>query len=271
VILAIKFAENKHEIAGISLYSPLINEMSLLPFIPKKTGFDNYYLQSAQSWGQCWTRRMWVHFRNWYDSCPQPLLPSYELPSRVYRWPESSWKKYFNAYLVKNEKTFLFSYDSFSTNCQDVGTHNKEISSHYQVPLTSGKTKFNFGLKSQCPSYDAFFERKGMKFNGESVCFDLYGTKCKSDSRYFFSTKKISVPHLRSFGLAYRPQEDNFINRTPGNDAYLYDLSVKPDIEFKENYINYKLANYHTNITWRHSLVYTMVIITSKIFKKLRT
>ncbi len=270
VFSAIKFIDDCDDVAGISLYSPLVNEMSLLPFIPKKNGFDNYYLQSAQSWGQCWTRKMWEGFRCWYDSNSEVLIPADDMPSRIYSWPDTSWKKYYMKYLVENNKTFFYSYDSMSTNYSDVGQHNKIITPLFQVPLTHGKSVFKFGTVFESPSYDVFFERLGLHFDGKPVCLDLYGTKLKSTERYFLTSKKIQAPIVYSFGLTYRPQEDNFLNQTPGSDLYLYNLENINSLSFDESYINFKLANYHAVFSWRHALIYSIKTLKLRLIQKIK-
>lgn len=270
VFAAIKFVNDDDSVGGISLYSPSSNEMSLLSFIPKKTGFDNYYLQSAQSWGQCWTRKMWKNFRHWYDANNESLKLDYDMPSRIYSWPESSWKKYYMKYLVETDKTFFYPYDSMSTNYSDVGQHNRVVSPHYQVALVTGKVNFRFGTASECPCYDVFFERMNLQFNSEPLCLDLYGTKSKSSARYLLTPKKLSAPVLESFGLTYRPQEDNFLNRSPGSDVFLYDLLKTPDLFFEEDYMSFKLANYHTNLNWRHALLYSVVTLKFRLIQKIK-
>lgn len=270
VLSAIQYVDSDASVAGISLYSPTNNEMSLLPFSPKPTGFDNYYLQSAQSWGQCWTRFMWQRFREWYDLNDGPLVNAGDMPSRIYSWPESSWKKYYMKYLIETEQTFFYPSISFSTNYSDVGQHNKVVSPRYQVPLVTNKKEFNFGAQSEVPLYDVFFERKGLFFDNERVCCDFYGTKIFSDSRFLLSSRKLNLPIVESYGLTYRPQEDNYIYRSDGNDIFLYDLGDNLGVEFNEYYMNFKLANYHSNLGWRHSLIYGMVTLKARLIQKLK-
>lgn len=265
---AMEFVENDDAVAGISLYAPGVNEMCELPFVPKKNSFDNYYLQSAQSWGQCWTRKMWQEFKGWYESRTVALEVSNDMPSRIYSWPESSWKKYKMKYLVEKNKTYFYPYFSFSTNCSDIGEHNKFITPMYQVPLITAVYSFHFGTRNECICYDVFFERLGLTYKEEPVCLDLYGTKVVSDSRFLLSSKKIAAPVLSRFGLGYRPHEDNFIKASYGDDIYLYDLQGKEEIHFKGALIEFKLANYHALMSWKHSFVYSIFVFFIRLKKK---
>lgn len=270
-VAAVKFVNDDVRVAGISLYAPSVNEMAMLPFIPKRTGFDNYYLQSAQSWGQCWTRRMWQDFRKWYAENSKPLEASDDMPGRIYSWPESSWKKYFMKYLVDTGKTFFYPYDSLSSNCSDVGQHNREITPYFQVPLVSGKREFCFGRMDEVPCYDIFFERMGLEFDNELLCLDLYGTKKTSSSRFLLTPKKIDAPIVCSFGLTYRPQEDNYLKGAPGDDIFLYDLMTQPKLRMVEQTLSVKIAKYHTNLSWRHSLIYGVNALMSRVLYKIKS
>ena len=270
VFSVLDYVGDNEVIAGISLYSPAINEMCLLPFVPKPTGFDNFYLQSAQSWGQCWTRNMWRGFRRWYDSNSVILLDDSDMPSRIYSWPETSWKKYYMKYLVESGRTFLYPYHSFSTNYSDVGQHNKMVSPHFQVPLVSGKESFHFGALHEVPVYDVFFERKGLLFGSESICCDIYGTKRKSSSRFLLSSKVLDAPVVDSYGLTFRPHEDNYLRKSSGCDIFLYDLKGFDDVELKDNCFNFKLANYHSMLSWRHSLIYGLGTLMARITQRFK-
>jgi hypothetical protein len=267
---AIKFVGQDDSVAGISLYAPSINEMAMLPFTPKKTGFDNYYLQSAQSWGQCWTRSMWQGFRVWYDKNSSPLIAEGDMPDRIYSWPETSWKKYFMKYLVETGKTFFYPYDSFSSNFSDVGQHNKFITPHFQVPLISDKSDFRFGRQSETPCYDIFFERIGFTHENNPLCLDFYGTRTLTNSRFLLTPKKIKASKIKSFGLTYRPQEDNYLKSAPGDDVHLYDLGENPMLRTKQDCTSFKMAKYHTNLEWRNALIYGATTLKHRLFNKVK-
>ena len=56
---AVNYYQNSLEIAGISLYAYDFNEYAETKFVPLEDGYDNYFIQTASSWGQVWTRQQW--------------------------------------------------------------------------------------------------------------------------------------------------------------------------------------------------------------------
>jgi hypothetical protein len=118
---AIKFYNNSDKVTGISLYSYDFNEYAKMRFIPLHDGFDNYFLQSATSWGQAWTWRQWKNFKNWYE-CNSSVSENDPLPENVINWKENSWKKHYIKYMVINKKYFVIPRISLTTNFAELGT-----------------------------------------------------------------------------------------------------------------------------------------------------
>lgn len=239
------------KIGGISLYTPQINEMVELPFIPLKADGDCFLLQSASSWGQYWTQEMWISFKKWYLK-NQTLLKENDLPIKIYSWPESSWKKYFMKYLVVSDKYFVYPYDSLTTNFSDIGQHVTISSPLYQVPLNYKKEQFDIKSFDQIVKYDSFYELISVDY--EKYCFDLYGSKTNFEEKDFLITKQIlNYRIVDTFNLALKPHEMNVILKIPGEQIFLYDLKNK---SAKKN--TYKLKrnpNYYTNTNYKDSLV----------------
>lgn len=188
-VAALRHYAGEPAIAGIALYAPEYNEYAGLPFRPMRNGYSTYCMQVPCSWGQCWTAEQWQQFRNWYAVGRQAAVrDTIGLPCVVKSWPESSWKKYFAAYLVHANRFFVYPYLAYSTNCSDPGgTHIKSGSAIHQVSLASQarpKPQLSF-----CPSvepdvaYDAFMEPCGeglhrqLGLGKEEVEIDCLGTK----------------------------------------------------------------------------------------------
>lgn len=217
-------------IAGISLYAPAINEMVPLPFTPAPSGFDGYFLQSAQSWGQCWTTSMWRAFRDWYRAAPSSLSEMEDMPQRIYSWPETSWKKYHMKFTVQTGRTWIYPYVSHTSNCSDVGSHNPRPSFLFQVPLAARSHRaYNFPRPDDTGAihYDAFFERSGLKDeDGKPLLLDLYGTRRRIPAGYRLVTgKRVDLVPLRGYGLLLRPHDENILRAAPGEDFKSYDLN----------------------------------------------
>jgi hypothetical protein len=192
------------DICGISLYAPIVNEYTSEPFMPLDDGNDNYFIQSASSWGQLWTRNQWRLFKKWYDvNSGNGVNKKDNLPLDVSGWPESSWKKYFIKYQVETNRYFSFPRCSLSTNFSEVGTHLTVSNNLYQTPLlTQSKVWRLSSLEGSTSKYDCFYELSkesiGIRFK-EDVEFDTYGTKRLSNitSKYLVSQKNCRRPRIQ--------------------------------------------------------------------------
>ncbi|MDR7127772.1 hypothetical protein J2X69_000100 [Algoriphagus sp. 4150] len=219
-------------IAGISLYKHLWNVNVSRPFYPQEDNHDVFFMQFAQSWGQCWSRRMWIDFYEWYLENKSFDFSLATIPLFVRSWSSKSWLKFFIAYLVEKNKYFVYPYKSLSTNFGDAGTHVFKNNSKSQVPLMlfslpySALPDLALGIK-----YDVFFERImdlshiiGVSEN--EICIDLYGSKESFGGKKYLLTS-VARPFIvkQSFALDLRPFELNVLLNQKGNDIFLYDTT----------------------------------------------
>ena len=225
---------NRDDIAGISLYSNWINN-SNQSFIPMASGYDNYFVQSAQSWGQVWFRRQWNAFRDWYKK-QEKMESCYWIPKEVTAWPESSWKKYHIKYCIENKKYFVYPYVSYTTCFADIGEHFKKNTNMLQVPIAnkiSHAMKFAELEDDDAVRYDAFFENQDLykycNINKDELTVDLYGNHIETSKRYLLSKKVLPYNVINSWGDRMVPHEMNLIYNVPGDDIFLYDLGVKSE------------------------------------------
>lgn len=138
---ALAFYRTNSRIAGISLYNYRYNETAKLAFRAIEDGSDCYFMQTASSWGQCWTWDQWRAFRQWYDeNREQPAA----IPKNVESWPETSWKKYFIKYVVATDRFFVFPRISLTTNFSNSGTHEIAPGNYLQVPLLMAPMNYRF-------------------------------------------------------------------------------------------------------------------------------
>jgi hypothetical protein len=222
---ALAFYQRDPVIAGISLYSFMYNEFADVPFGVIDDGNDVYFLQSAVSWGQIWTTAQWTAFRRWLQAhADQERFTA--LPRKVVReWPDTSWKKYFNAYVAAAGKYFVVPRYAMSTNMGDVGTHFGSTVTRFTTPISLARRCFRFTplAESRC-RYDAFFELEAdcLKSLAPSLaefdlCVDLNGTKELSqiNAKYVLTSRPTRVT-VRSFGLRHLPAELNVILDEPG-------------------------------------------------------
>ena len=244
-------------VAGISLYAPAFNEMAELPFEPDGVRSAAVYaLQSAQSWGQCWSRDMWHGFREWYGNHDGPLAPAADLPAKIYSWPASSWKKYAMKYAVATGRTWIYPYVSHTTNFSETGTHNPFVTALYQRPLDNGPDGWALPALGELVSYDAFFERlpDGPSGLPDDFCFDLYATKSRIDGPATLATTRCpDLPKVDGFAAALRPHEVNVLRGVSGDDIGLYRIAAGSSVDLADVPARAHLA-YHANMGWKPAL-----------------
>lgn len=229
---AVEFYYNDENIAGISLYTHRTNPGNGRPFEAQFNGKDVFFMQYAMSWGQCWTRKMWKKFRNWYEQNPI-MVKDGIVPDYVMEWNQQSWLKYYIRYTVENNLFYVYPYFSLTTNSSEVGEHNLQNSSAYQVPMEYGNIKgYRFADVNNAVKYDAYFERildkRDNKIKSKKILLDLYGMrKVFFDADILVSTQILNYRIIDSLELKYRPQEVNWFISEKGNGIYVYDLANK--------------------------------------------
>lgn len=240
-----------HRIAGVSLYAHGFCESSKCKFLPLSDPSDVFFMALAASSGQCFNERQWACFREWCEQRPD-VSPSSDtmLPHDMQRWPDSSWKIYFNQYLMQQGLFFVYPRKSLSTNCGDAGTHYAKSEAHFQVPLQHERTVYRFiDFDESLSKYDTHCEllpESLKKMLPELGAFDftvdLYGEK-KVDqvqTELLLSSRSCSQP-ICSYGLTLKPHEMNIVYQISGNDIQLgkvEDFSVERSAS-PESFISY--------------------------------
>lgn len=228
---ALEFVKTESVVGGVSLYNHRYNVIASEPFEARDDGYDNWYFQFASSWGQAWTKRQWLEFRNWYAK--NPNIDNLEsVPLYVRKWSASSWLKYFIAFLIENNRFFLYPKISLTTNFGEAGTHVNRSNTNFQVPLQNGPIEYRFTkVKDSCSIYDVFFEsvtlQESLKEKYSEITIDLYGTKNLKNVRSKFVLTRNMLPYkyVCSYGCCMRPHEDNILYQIQGQEFFLYDMS----------------------------------------------
>lgn len=221
---AVSFYENDASVAGVALYSPEFNEFAGLPFRAMASSYDAYFIRTPCSWGQAWTSAQWLEFKDWLRlTDDQKINEMRGLPMQVKRWPSSSWKRLFAAYMVDQKKDFVYPYLALSTNCADTGgTHMREVTNNYQVALglpgrTTDYYRFAERLDSMAVSYDPYMEASAdfiydwIAIDRNECVLDLYGAKEKEDldSRKWVITSRSARNYSAFTEMRLRPAEMN--------------------------------------------------------------
>ncbi len=240
VSAAVEAYEDNDEIAGISLYTHQTNPGNGRFFEAQFNGYDAFLMQYAQSWGQCWTRKMWRGFKKWYELQGEELTADEKFPDYVASWNKQSWLKYYTKYTVEEGKYHVYPYHSLTTNGSGIGEHNDMVNTSYQVSLQFGVCdNYRFPSVEQAVKYDAFFERifDTDPWEGEygSVLYDIYGLRHHyGDSDTIISIRDLPYEIIRKIGLKYRPHEQNMLIPEDGEGIYVYNLH-KPSPLHKVN------------------------------------
>jgi hypothetical protein len=258
---ALNYYSTDKIIAGISLYNQPIQEIVRYPFTAIYDNSDVYFLQFPSSLGQAWTSEQWKGFRNWYDA--EPDLSRINMPAYIKRWPESSWKKYFAAYVVAKNKFFVFPNYSFTTNFNDSGTNRtRRVNHDGQTPLKLSGQPYRFKeISSSNNLYDVNLEilpecikHFNQSFNDYSYVLDLYGTKdLDSVKTPYVITSRPTANAIKGFARALKPHEMNIIFNLEGSDFFLSKLE---DVLPFGNYYERKIRDYRyfytvENIGWK--------------------
>ena len=226
---ALEFYSYDHQIGGVSLFNQPVEEITEYPFSAINDHSDVYFIQFPSSLGQAWTRAQWKEFRDWYDS--EPDLSISGIPDRILKWPASSWKKYFCAFLVEKNKFFVFPRVSFSTNFNDPGTNLKKPINHEgQTPLRLFGQPYRFRkIADSFSIYDIHLElvsecigKLSSHLNEYAYELDLYGTKDLNKVKHpFLITSRPSAHPVLGFKRALKPHEMNIILNLEGKDFAL--------------------------------------------------
>lgn len=221
VLRALKFYENHDRVAGISLYSQRFNVIAKLGFEPLYNGYTAYFIQLPTSWGQAWTYRQWSRFRKWYRSADEQQLSNNKyLPQAIKNWPETSWMKYYAAYMVETDTYFAYPYCSYTTNCADPGgVHMQAGTFMYQVPIGADDRPddtFSFCSPDQSAAiYDVYLEPlaaeifRNIDLQPKDIEIDIFGTKPMSllqKKKYVLTSKKCNNP-IQIYRYSFKPVE----------------------------------------------------------------
>lgn len=259
---ALKFTQDNNRIGGISLYNHRFNVESAEPFESIDDGYDNWYFQFASSWGEAWSKSQWERFKEWYEKSPN-IDDCSQIPLYVRKWSQSSWLKYFIAYLIEKDLYFLYPHKSLTTNFGDAGTHVNKNNTNHQVPIQNGEITYKFSeLEMSKAVYDAYYENVYLQtkiIDGQKVLVDLYGKKTIEPDKLHYVVSRQALPYkiVKKFGCNMRPHEENILREIEGDDFFLYDMNSRVDTKPRTDAI--RKAQY--NLRYIDKKQYSAVIL----------
>jgi hypothetical protein len=228
-VAALRCYGDDPRIAGISLNQQWFNGFTLQPFIPLPDAFDAYFLQLATPQGQVYTAAQWQRFADWWAEMPPRALEA--VHDSFSRFPPSDWLAANASYLAETDRYYVYPRESLTTNFGDKGTHLRQQTAMFQVPLRLGHRDLCLGtLDASVAVYDAFFELLPDRLNRLTGALrdfdydvDLYACKSARHLRapFVLTTRRGRRP-LKTFGRAQLPLEANVIDGVPGTGLTLY-------------------------------------------------
>ena len=242
---AVEYYDSDSRIAGISLYR---NEMDgNIPIDYIQDGIDVYLIQSVASWGECWTRKMWKPFREWYNRLEDQSLSKYDMPQYIKNWPRA-WSKFYIAYLIETNRYYVFPNVSLTTCFSEAGEHGRK-STIGQVVLLSQNKKFEFKPFEDLTKYDVYSGNldiyKWLNIEPDNLAIDMRGDNSNfKQARYIISPFSYPYKIVRSFALSLRPIELNIKYNIEGDGIYLYDTN-EPVNTNGSNQIPISIAYYY--------------------------
>lgn len=264
-------------IAGISLYKHHVNVGVNHFFEPEFVGYDVYFMQFAQSWGQCWTKRMWGDFKQWYVNNTEYFTDGKrdysDIPNNILHWGNQSWMKYYMAYLVNSNKYFIYPYHSLSTNHSEVGEHNNTANADWQVSMMRAFMEYRLPDFDEGVRYDIFFERENyavLGYENKTCILDLYGNKKDfSGGDILISSAVRPYKVLETRKLQYRPHEINCYYASQGAGLYVYDLHERGHVP--KNNRNLRTKYDARAISWKKLISLGFEELRGKVIKKLKS
>lgn len=238
-----KYGDDEN-IAGISLYRNEHNGYNGLPLYFLNTGHDVFAYQSTSTWGETFTWQMWNGFRTWLSTWDENFI-DVDMYQTIKDWKQA-WSKYYEAYIILNNKYFIYPYLSVSTNNNDAGEHvtAKDVNNSWQTELLFGQKIFNLPDFDDLIRFDTYAQCELLKniFNFQNLAIDLNGNRENINKyNYLLSVRNLNKKIIKSYGLRLRPIELNVLMEIPGNEIYLYDLT--------QNHINIFFSSYNRLLT----------------------
>lgn len=271
----IDLVEDGSNIAGASLYSPSYNEYANSLFYPIKNE-NNFYKSSVpSSWGQIWTNKTWLDFRDWLRKKTNANIESSNLPEYVKKWPDTSWKKYLALYLLEENKKIIYPYTSYATNmCDEGGEHIERYTNLFQVDI--GNISKDISIKKineNIIDYDSHFNLNVIHFKHcfpsyyKELIVDLYSTKniSQEKGRYVLTRALFKKGYINSYSDKLIPLEMNIFLKDSIKDKEERIFLIE-----KQKYLSYrkKIPYFESNIKVSIFKFNFIIFYFSTVYKK---
>lgn len=266
---------NDESVSCISAYFNYLNGYVGLPFQPMTT-HDVFAIQEVSSTGECFTRRMWSDFVDWKTKNTPLDFSPFDMPVKIKRWRDA-WTKYFNAYMVANDKYCIYPIFSTITNSGAAGVHSQHSETSVQTFLMMGIREWNMPSFIELEKYDIFGNNiclyNVLGYSKKDLCLDIYGNNPNIMNKPFvLSVNQMPFEIIKGFELCFRPQELNVILNNDGDDLRLYNTQKESKRRHKKsnkNVVNYHLHGFHVKYLPLYSILTIFDVLKEKLKKML--
>ena len=225
----IDFYKHDPMVAAVSLYSPIINEITGTRFYPLPDSTDVFFLQQPY-WGNIWFKDKWKNFSDY--------LIKYKENKKILPFNVASWKKSFKKiyiqYLIEKNLFVVTPRTSLLTNQCVEGLHSSGRGGYFHTCLETLNYKYRLiKCNDSLAKYDAFMEINPdslKRFNSNLSKYDfdvdLNGSKTHYEKEYIL-TSKGAFHSIFSFSSIMKPLESSII----------FDIQCKNGVVFcKKNF-----------------------------------
>lgn len=223
-------------VAGIALYRNEYDGYSNIPFIPLNNGLDVFAWKSVCSWGEMLNERMWLQFSEWLMKWDEDF-EKIDMNETIKGWSRA-WSKFFYAFLVSQNKYFLFPYESLTTNFNDAGGEHGGGEPIVQVSLQQGRRNYQFSDFDKLVKYDIYGHNEEIAdwlgINRKEITVHFYMNNRRTNCRYILGHTGLPYKVIKGFALSMRPWELNIKNNILGNDIILYDRGSSDNIALRQ-------------------------------------
>ena len=246
-----------------------------LPIDYVEDGKDTFVYQNVESWGECWTERMWTQFRKWYNNTPDHDFTKVDMPEYMKNW-KKAWSKFYMAFQIETGRFFIYPSISHTTCFSEAGEHGNN-SSIGQVVILSGRKEYNLQDFNKLSKYDIFGNNlqiyDSLNMTYKELCIDMHGSRDNVyNCRYILSPYKYPYKIVKEYALSLRPIELNVLYNLEGSGLFLYDTEGNTGharhSQLPLSLVYYHIRQFNVRVLYKYVLSYTKDHLKSSFKKK---
>jgi hypothetical protein len=174
-------------VLGVSFYSYLISEVTYQNFTVINP--ESYLMNIAASWGFAINKKEWITYRNATN------YKNVDLPKRIKKWGDNSWKKELIRYMIFDNKYYVFPPRSYSSPSGTSGTNVRSNKNLFVTPITTYVDRGNIDTNNVYSVTGYKIVNIRLQGNMVSAEIDLYADLNYSTLEYVLSPIKSKIKY----------------------------------------------------------------------------